>query len=386
MVDAWYSEFNSYNFNKPGWSILAGHFSQMVWKDTTRIGCAVNKACTWDTYICQYSPQGNAVTANWEQMVFPALPETPEDTQQLSNPTLLPGEAYYNSQRGSDSSSTVQQFASPVLLDQHAQQQAGSTPTAPVTPTTPAAGDSQDPPEIPVTPSAPSEVTPSQHGVTPTPAPQEPAGVPTMPADRLFPQTDSSSSQAAGSAAAAAPTSSSDNSGSAAVPGLSAELQAGLDLSNSYRRQHSSPDLAWDAFIASQAAAYVAGCPTGHSNVPGFGENLAWGYDSLSAAVTAWYDEVSAYDFDKGDFSAATGHFTALVWKDTTKVGCAVNKACSMPTYICQYSPQGVCACVCVLVHCFLLHALCFQFQTWWPGCTPLAACHAAPCHACGTN
>jgi uncharacterized protein YkwD len=192
-----------------------------------------------------------------------------------------------------------------------------------------------------------------------------------MPAEQLYPQTGSSTgsdSQAAGTAAPAAPASSNaaagsgDNTSSAPVPGLSAELQAGLDATNSHRRQHSSPDMTWDASIASQAAAYVAGCPTGHSNMKGFGENLAWGYDSLAAAVTAWYDEVSAYDFSKGGFSGATGHFTALVWRDTTKVGCAVNKACSMPTYICQYSPPGVFGCegggVLLSVYCFLPQAL----------------------------
>lgn len=108
-----------------------------------------------------------------------------------------------------------------------------------------------------------------------------------------------------------------------------------------YCRAHQVPDLTWDAAIASQAAGYVAGCPNGHSGAPGYGENLAWGYDSMSAAVTAWYEEVAAYDFSKGGFSGATGHFTQLVWKDTSKVGCAVNKACSMPTFICQYSPPG---------------------------------------------
>jgi uncharacterized protein YkwD len=122
---------------------------------------------------------------------------------------------------------------------------------------------------------------------------------------------------------------------------VTAEVQAGFDVTNSYRRQHSSPALVWDASIAAQAAAYVAGCPKGHSGASGVGENLAWGFDSLSAAVEAWYNEVQAYDFSKRGFSGSTGHFTQLVWKDTTKVGCAVNRACEMATYICQYAAPG---------------------------------------------
>lgn len=45
----------------------------MVWKDTTKIGCAVNKKCTWDTYICQYSPPGNVVSADWSTQVRVAV-------------------------------------------------------------------------------------------------------------------------------------------------------------------------------------------------------------------------------------------------------------------------------------------------------------------------
>lgn len=75
-MDAWYSEVNCYHFNKPGWSVLAGHFSAMVWRDTTRIGCAVNSACTWPTYICQYSPPGNVVDADWASQVRTHLTST----------------------------------------------------------------------------------------------------------------------------------------------------------------------------------------------------------------------------------------------------------------------------------------------------------------------
>jgi hypothetical protein len=65
------------------------------------------------------------------------------------------------------------------------------------------------------------------------------------------------------------------------------------------------------------------------------------GYSSLSDAVDAWYNEVKLYDFSKPGWNTATGHFTALVWKSTTKLGCAINTACSWPTYVCQYGPPG---------------------------------------------
>ena len=38
-------------------------------------------------------------------------------------------------------------------------------------------------------------------------------------------------------------------------------------------------------------------------------------------------------------FTAATGHFTQVVWKSTTGLGCGFNAGCRM--YVCNYSPPG---------------------------------------------
>jgi hypothetical protein len=55
-----------------------------------------------------------------------------------------------------------------------------------------------------------------------------------------------------------------------------------------------------------------------------YGENLAFGFPNASSAVEAWGDEREYYNFDKPTgFSEKTGHFTQLVWKSTTEVGCA---------------------------------------------------------------
>ncbi|MEO7178456.1 MAG: CAP domain-containing protein [Allosphingosinicella sp.] len=42
------------------WSDVA-HYTQMIWKGTTRVGCAVHKSRKWDFLICRYSPYGNVV-------------------------------------------------------------------------------------------------------------------------------------------------------------------------------------------------------------------------------------------------------------------------------------------------------------------------------------
>lgn len=42
------------------WSDV-GHYTQMIWKGTVRIGCAVHKSRKWDFLVCRYSPPGNVV-------------------------------------------------------------------------------------------------------------------------------------------------------------------------------------------------------------------------------------------------------------------------------------------------------------------------------------
>lgn len=42
------------------------------------------------------------------------------------------------------------------------------------------------------------------------------------------------------------------------------------------------------------------------------GENLAWGHPSFTAATDAWYSEESQYNYGRGGFSSATGHFTQV--------------------------------------------------------------------------
>jgi hypothetical protein len=38
-----------------------GHYTQMIWKGTARVGCAVHKVRKWDFLVCRYSPPGNVV-------------------------------------------------------------------------------------------------------------------------------------------------------------------------------------------------------------------------------------------------------------------------------------------------------------------------------------
>jgi hypothetical protein len=65
-VDAWALERKSYNYKDPSFSEKTGHFTQVVWKATTSVGCG-RKACNgtgnvsgW-YIVCEYYPPGNVI-------------------------------------------------------------------------------------------------------------------------------------------------------------------------------------------------------------------------------------------------------------------------------------------------------------------------------------
>jgi len=61
-----------------------------------------------------------------------------------------------------------------------------------------------------------------------------------------------------------------------------------------------------------------------------------------TAATQAWYDEIKDYDFAKPAFGPTTGHFTQVVWKASTKIGCGHAADATSNVYVtCRYSPAG---------------------------------------------
>lgn len=95
-----------------------------------------------------------------------------------------------------------------------------------------------------------------------------------------------------------------------------------LNSTNVFRSEHNASSLTWNDTLADIAQAWASQCHWRHSGgAPG--ENLALGYENTTAAVDAWGFEREHYDFNKPGFSEETGHFTQLVWKNTTTVGCA---------------------------------------------------------------
>ena len=60
-------------------------------------------------------------------------------------------------------------------------------------------------------------------------------------------------------------------------------------------------------------------------------------------ATQSWYDEIKDYSFARPGFSAATGHFTQVVWKGSSKLGVGIAFADNgrKAIVVANYSPPG---------------------------------------------
>lgn len=118
---------------------------------------------------------------------------------------------------------------------------------------------------------------------------------------------------------------------------------------NTYRARHGAPALRWNASIASVAQQWAETNAREnkmyHRPNNKYGENIYWmsgGRVSGTMAVDAWYSEVSQYNYGKPGFSGATGHFTQVVWKGSTEIGCGQARDARGGTYVvCNYNPPG---------------------------------------------
>lgn len=154
---------------------------------------------------------------------------------------------------------------------------------------------------------------------------------------------ESTTAAAATTSANAATTASSTSTSAAASSTASGDFESAiLARHNEYRADHGVSALTWDDTLATYAQNYAdkydcSGTLT-HSG-GAYGENLALGY-TTTGAVDVWYNEGSDYDYSTCN---TYDHFTQVIWKSTTKVGCGY-KYCSSywGTYIvCSYDPAG---------------------------------------------
>ena len=130
-----------------------------------------------------------------------------------------------------------------------------------------------------------------------------------------------------------------------------------LALHNRERAAVGAPPLVWDERLAQSAASYGPTLASlgrlQHSprdTRPGQRENLAMGssgYYDYAAMTGFWIDEKRHFTPGTFPFVSNTGnwedvaHYTQMIWKGTTHVGCALHRGGSLDYLICRYSPPG---------------------------------------------
>ncbi|ORZ15772.1 CAP domain-containing protein [Absidia repens] len=115
-----------------------------------------------------------------------------------------------------------------------------------------------------------------------------------------------------------------------------------VQMHNIRRARHQVGPVRWNANLANYAQRWANQCHYGHTNDPRYGENIAMGLPTWESVMKAWSDdEEGLFNFQSGGFSVATGHFTQIVWKGTSMVGCAAQRCARGIYFVCEYAAPG---------------------------------------------
>ncbi len=128
------------------------------------------------------------------------------------------------------------------------------------------------------------------------------------------------------------------------------EIDVLINTHNKWRKEVGVPTLTWSDDLSKIAEKWAKelkkqGCAFKHSKYQ-YGENLftgTTGYYNAEYVVNAWGSEKEFYSYKKNkcDKGKMCGHYTQMVWKNTTKVGCAKIICGGMETWVCEYDPPG---------------------------------------------
>lgn len=146
------------------------------------------------------------------------------------------------------------------------------------------------------------------------------------------------------------PGSDSSNGGGSANNGHDM-VQEILDAHNKYRAEAGVPPLRWSDSLAANAGQWANQlAATGKFEHSGAAENLAQGSAgsfSVTGLVEMWGNEKQHFTpgtfpnvSDTGNW-ADVGHYTQVVWRNTTEVGCGLASGNGNDVLVCHYNPAG---------------------------------------------
>ncbi len=136
---------------------------------------------------------------------------------------------------------------------------------------------------------------------------------------------------------------------------LTSDIEAVVARHNAIRQElYSGADVSWSTTIASTAQAYAEVLATKgtmeHDPDTPYGENLAIATYNIDYTISTnmWYEEKSDYDYASNSCidGAMCGHYTQIIWKDSTEIGCgsAIIKTGRFENgviVVCRYNPSG---------------------------------------------
>ncbi|KAJ5904076.1 hypothetical protein N7504_006459 [Penicillium tannophilum] len=156
---------------------------------------------------------------------------------------------------------------------------------------------------------------------------------------------------------------STSSASSATASATNAYQQAVLYNHNIHRSNHSVSSLEWSADLESSAQTLAARCTYEHDTSidgGGYGQNIGYGVEASEVGVMItnlmYNDEIEFFPTPYGESDPSMsdfdkwGHFSQIVWKATTHVGCAtvvcdplgnVDSSEALPFTVCNYSPVG---------------------------------------------
>lgn len=139
-----------------------------------------------------------------------------------------------------------------------------------------------------------------------------------------------------------------------------AELAGITRFHNEVRATVGVGPVVWDSRLATIAAMWAAKCVdssprdglidhnTNRSqSYPSYvGENVfgSSGDATAKGAVDSWASERTNYDYPSNVCSGVCGHYTQIVWRNSTMIGCAKSSCSGLmysSTIVCNYGPGG---------------------------------------------